>query len=69
MVWDGKLMSELQVQDMCITRRIYDLMVDREKHGKSLTSKEIADFGYVPVYLTEDEKRRLSDHIARVLYR
>jgi len=68
MGWNGKVMSDLQIQDMCITRRIYDLMVDREKHGKSLTPKEIGDFGYIPRYLTEDEKKRLSDHIARVLY-
>ncbi|MGO8972969.1 MAG: hypothetical protein ACLQNV_05475 [Steroidobacteraceae bacterium] len=68
MVWDGKAMSHLQIQDLCITRRFYDLMVDREKHGKSLTLKEIADVSYIPGYLTEDEKKRLKDHIYRVLH-
>jgi hypothetical protein len=68
LVLGGKLMSELQIQDMCTTRRIYDLMMDREKHGRSLTLKEIEDSGYVPAYLTEDEKQRLGNHIDRAIH-
>lgn len=68
MVWNGKVMSDAQVQDACVTRRMYDFMAGREKQGKSMTVKEIADYYYVPAFLTEDERKRLSDHVARVLY-
>jgi hypothetical protein len=67
LVWNGKVMPVVRVQDVCETRRMYDLMEGREKQGKTLTVKEIADTTYVPVYLTEDERKRLSDHIYRVL--
>jgi hypothetical protein len=67
LVSNGKVMPAVQVQDVCITRRMYDLMEEREKQGKTLTVKEIADTTYVPAYLTEDERKRLSDHVYRVL--
>ena len=67
LVWNGKVMPVVQVQDVCTTRRLYDLMAEREKQRKTLTAKEIADMGYVPAYLTEEERKRLSDHVHRVL--
>jgi len=67
LVWNGKVMPAVQVQDVCTTRRMYDLMAEREKQGKTLAVKEIADMGYVPAYLTEEERKRLSDHVHRVL--
>jgi len=69
LVSNGKVMTAAQVQDVCTTRRMYDLMAEREKQGKTLTVKEIADMGYIPGYLTEEERKRLSDHVSRVLYR
>jgi hypothetical protein len=67
LIRNGKVMPAVLFQDACITRRMYDLMAKREKQGKTLTVKEIADMGYVPGYLTEDERKRLSDHVHRVL--
>ena len=67
LVWNGEVMPAVQVQEVCITRRMYDLMEEREKQGKTLTVKEIADTTYVPAYPTENERKRLSDHVYRAL--
>jgi hypothetical protein len=67
LVRDGNVMPAEQAQYVCATRRMYDLMAEREKQGKTLTFKEIADMTHVPAYLTEDEGKRLSDHVHRVL--
>jgi hypothetical protein len=67
LVWNDNVLPAVQVQDVCTTRRMYDLMAEREKQGKTLTVKESADIGYVPAYLTDDERKRLSDHVHRVL--
>jgi hypothetical protein len=66
-VRDGKVMSDVLVQDMCKTRRMYDRVIAREAAGKTLTLEEIAD-GYIPNLLTQSELERLKRHTGRVLY-
>jgi hypothetical protein len=62
---NGKVMEPDEVLDMCLTRRLYDLMLEREAKGAALRFSEAAGMQDIR-YLSVPECARLNAHAGRV---
>ena len=68
LVRGGDVLTADAVDDVCRTRRFYELVVAREAENKYVTADEFADGGgYVAAYLTSDEGKLVLKHMARVI--
>src|SRR5262249_8308121 len=63
-VQKGKVLRSYDLDDLCMTRRFYDLIAEREAQERLLKPTEIR--GYVQYYLSADELDRIHKHVAKV---
>ena len=64
-VQKGKVLHAYDVEDLCGTRRLYDLVAEREAQGQLLKASEIRP--YVQYYLSDDEMAQIHKHVANVI--